>query len=59
MAVAAIAGWGSRTGKAADWLAEALGLYHTLGWFSASAVVGLIMFAILATLLYRTGLRRQ
>ena len=59
IAVAAIAGWGSRSGKAADWLAEAVGLYHKLGWFSTSAVVGLIMFAILGTLLYRTGLRRQ
>jgi hypothetical protein len=59
IAVAAIAGWGSRSGKAADWLAEAVGLYHKLGWFSTSAVVGLIMFAILGGLLYRTGLRRQ
>ena len=59
IAVAAIAGWGSRSGKAADWLAEAVGLYHKLGWLSTSAVVGLIMFAILGTLLYRTGLRRQ
>jgi putative OPT family oligopeptide transporter len=59
IAVAAIAGWGSRSGKAADWLADALGLYHTLGWFSASTLVALVMFAILGTLLYRTGLRRQ
>src|SRR5947209_8232417 len=59
IAVAAIAGWGSRTGKAADWLAEAVPLYHHLGWFATSAVVGLIMFAILGFLLYRTGLRRQ
>src|SRR5947209_5634702 len=59
IAVAAIAGWGSRTGKAADWLAGAVPLYHQLGWFATSAVVGLIMFAILGFLLYRTGLRRQ
>ncbi|HWC72753.1 MAG TPA: oligopeptide transporter, OPT family [Gemmatimonadales bacterium] len=57
--VAAIAGWGSRTGRAADWLADAVGLYQRLGAFSASAIVGLLMFAILGTLLYRTGLRRQ
>jgi len=59
IAVAAIAGWGSRTGKAADWLAEAVPLYHQVGWFATSAVIGLIMFAILGFLLYRTGLRRQ
>ena len=57
--VAAIAGWGSRTGKAADWLAEAIPLYHGLGWFATSAIVGLIMFSVLGFLLYRTGLRRQ
>jgi putative OPT family oligopeptide transporter len=57
--VAAIAGWGSRTGRAADWLAEALPLYHHLGWFATSAIFGLIMFSILGFLLYRTGLRRQ
>ena len=59
IAVAAIAGWGSRSGKAADWLAEALPLYHHLGWFATSAIFGLIMFAILGFLLYRTGLRKQ
>ena len=57
--VAAIAGWGSRTGRAADWLAEALPLYHHLGWFATSAIFGLIMFSILGFLLYRTGLRHQ
>ncbi|HUC41961.1 MAG TPA: oligopeptide transporter, OPT family [Gemmatimonadales bacterium] len=57
--VAAIAGWGSRTGRAADWLAEALPLYHHLGWFATSAIFGLMMFSILGFLLYRTGLRRQ
>jgi putative OPT family oligopeptide transporter len=59
IAVAAIAGWGSRSGKSADWLADAVGLYQKIGWFSGSAIVALIMFAILGTLLYRTGLRRQ
>jgi len=59
IAVAAIAGWGSTRGKAADWLAEAVPLYHQLGWFATSAIVGLIMFAILGVLLYRTGLRKQ
>src|SRR6266705_1202470 len=59
IAVAAIAGWGSARGMAADWLAEKIPLYHTLGAFATSAIVGLIMFAILGLLLYRTGLRRQ
>ena len=43
----------------AEWLADKVGLYHTLGGFATSAIVGLIMFAILGVLLYRTGLRRQ
>jgi hypothetical protein len=59
IAVAAIAGWGSRSGKAADWLAEAVGLYHSLGWLATSSIVGLIMFTVLGVLLYRTGLRKQ
>jgi hypothetical protein len=59
IAVAAIAGWGSRTGKSADWLAEWVGVYHKLGVVSASAITALIMFLILGFLLYRTGLRRQ
>src|SRR6266566_16306 len=59
IAVAAIAGWGSARGMAADWLAEKIPLHHTLGAFATSAIVGLIMFAILGFLLYRTGLRRQ
>jgi putative OPT family oligopeptide transporter len=58
IAVAAIAGWGSARGMAADWLAEAVGLYHTLGAVATSSVVGLVLFAVLATLLYRTGLRK-
>ena len=59
IAVAAIAGWGSARGMSAEWLAEKIGFYHTLGGFATSAIVGLIMFAILGVLLYRTGLRRQ
>jgi len=59
IAVAAIAGWGSTRGMAADWLAEKLGLYHALGAFATSAIAALIMFVILGFLLYRTGLRKQ
>src|SRR5204863_212098 len=59
IAVAAIAGWGSARGMAADWLAEKIPLYHALGGFATSAIIGLIMFATLGFLLYRTGLRRQ
>jgi len=59
IAVAAIAGWGSTRGKAADWLADAVNLHHTLGWVATSSIVGLVMFVILGTLLYRTGLRKQ
>ena len=59
IAVAAIAGWGSTRGKAADWLADAVGLHHTLGGFATSSIVGLAVFAVLGTLLYRTGLRKQ
>jgi Na+/glutamate symporter len=44
---------------AADWLAEKFGLYHSLGVVATSATVGLIMFAILGFLLYRTGMRKQ
>ncbi|HXM37107.1 MAG TPA: oligopeptide transporter, OPT family [Gemmatimonadales bacterium] len=59
IAVAAIAGWGSTRGKAADWLANAVGLHHALGAFATSSIVGLVLFAVLGTLLYRTGLRKQ
>ena len=59
IAVAAIAGWGSKTGKSADWLAEAVALYHRLGVVSASAITALIMFGILGFLLYRTGLKKH
>src|SRR6059036_3833878 len=37
IAVAAIAGWGSARGMAADWLAEKIPLYHALGGFATSA----------------------
>ncbi len=56
--VAAIAGWGSTRGKAADWLAEAVGLYHSLGGFATSSIVALVLFFALGALLYRTGLRK-
>jgi putative OPT family oligopeptide transporter len=59
IAVAAIAGWGSARGMSAEWLAEKLGLHNTLGGFATSSIVGLVMFAILGALLYRTGQRRQ
>jgi len=59
IAVAAIAGWGSARGKSADWLADSVRLYHALGGFATLAIVALVMFAILGTLLYRVGLRRQ
>ena len=58
IAVAAIAGWGSARGKAADWLAEMVGLYHSLGGFATSSLVALALFSVLAFLLYRTGLRK-
>jgi uncharacterized oligopeptide transporter (OPT) family protein len=57
--VAAIAGWGSRSGKSAEWLAESLGLHQALGGIATSSIVALIVFALLAVLLYRTGQRRQ
>ncbi|HET9386654.1 MAG TPA: OPT/YSL family transporter, partial [Gemmatimonadales bacterium] len=59
IAVAAIAGWGSRTGKSAEWLSEALGIHEALGGIATSSIVALVMFTILAVLLYRTGLRKQ
>jgi putative OPT family oligopeptide transporter len=58
IAVAAIAGWGSAHGKAADWLAEGVGLYHSLGGIATSSLVGLALFTVLGVLLYRTGLRK-
>ena len=59
IAVAAFAGWGSARGRAADWLAEAVGLYHTLGAFATSNIVALVIFALLGFGLYRVGLRKQ
>jgi uncharacterized oligopeptide transporter (OPT) family protein len=57
--VAAIAGWGSARGLSAEWLAEKVPVHQLLGSISTSAIVGLVMFAILGVLLYRTGLRKQ
>src|SRR5207245_9534497 len=47
IAVAAIAGWGSARGMAADWLAERIPLSHALGGFATSDIVGMILFALL------------
>jgi hypothetical protein len=58
IAVAAIAGWGSARGKAADWLADSVGLHHVLGGVATSSLVALVLFALLGALLYRIGLRR-
>ena len=59
IAVAAIAGWGSAHGRAADWLADSIKVHQALGGFATSAIVGLVIFAGLGFLLYRTGLRKQ
>ena len=59
IAVAAIAGWGSKSGKSAEWLSEALGLHDALGGIATSSIVALILFAVLGFLLYRTGLKKQ
>jgi hypothetical protein len=53
--VAAIAG----AKGSAEWLAETVGLHRVLGSFATSSIVGLIFFAILGTVLYRVGLRKQ
>lgn len=53
--IAAIAGWQG----SAEWLAETLGLHRALGGIATSSIVGLIVFALLGTLLYRVGLRKQ
>src|SRR5438552_5866712 len=42
----------------ADWLADTVGLYHTLGGFATSSLVALLLFGALGVLLYRVGLRR-
>ena len=59
IAVAAIAGWGSARGMSAEWLAEKLRLHEALGWFATAPIIGLVIFATLGFLLYRTGLRKQ
>jgi putative OPT family oligopeptide transporter len=59
IAVAAVAGWGSANNLSAEWLSEKFPLYRALGPIATSSIVGLIMFAILGVLLYRTGRRRQ
>jgi len=59
IAVAAIAGWGSARGRAAEWLADKIPLHQVLGSISTSSIVGLVLFAILGFLLYRTGLRKH
>jgi uncharacterized oligopeptide transporter (OPT) family protein len=59
IAVAAIAGWGSARGMSAEWLAEKLGLHEALGSFATAPLIGLLFFATLGFLLYRTGLRKQ
>jgi uncharacterized oligopeptide transporter (OPT) family protein len=59
IAVAAIAGWGSARGMAAEWLADKIPLHQALGSISTSSIVGLVLFAILGFLLYRTGLRKH
>ena len=46
IAVAAIAGWGSRSGKAADWLAEAVPLYHHRIFLSDGRVVSVPFFDV-------------
>jgi putative OPT family oligopeptide transporter len=53
--IAAIAG----AKGSADWLADHVGLHHALGGFAESSVVGLIIFGLLGTLLFRIGLRKQ
>jgi hypothetical protein len=55
IAVAAIAG---KAGSA-EWLADKIGLYHTLGAFSTSTIVALVIFFLLGFGLYRVGRRKQ
>jgi len=60
IAVAAIAGWGSRTGKAADWLAEAVPLLSPPGLVcDGQPSFGLIMFGFWASSSIGLGLRKQ
>ena len=50
---------GSARGMAAEWLADKIPLHQALGSISTSSIVGLLLFAILGFLLYRTGLRKH
>ena len=43
----------------ADWLANTVGLYRALGGLATSSITALVLFAVLGTVLYRIGLRRQ
>jgi len=42
----------------ADWLADTVGIYHSLGAFATSNVTALALFAVLGFVLYRIGLRK-
>ncbi|MGH7531305.1 MAG: OPT family oligopeptide transporter [Gemmatimonadales bacterium] len=53
--VAGIAGWKG----SAEWLADAVGLYRSLGAFATSNIVPLVLLVLLAALLYRVALRRS
>jgi hypothetical protein len=53
--IAAIAG----AKGSAEWLAETLRLHHVLGSVATSSLVGLAIFAVLGTILYRVGLRKN
>ena len=55
IALAAIAG----AKGSADWLADAVGIYRSLGAIATSNTVSLLLFAALGVVLYRVGLRRQ
>jgi putative OPT family oligopeptide transporter len=43
----------------AEWLADTVGLYHTIGGFATSNVVPLVIFALLGFGLYRVSVRKQ
>jgi putative OPT family oligopeptide transporter len=53
--IAAIAG----AKGSAEWLADTVNLYHRIGAFATSNIVALVIFALLGTVLYRIGLRKQ
>jgi uncharacterized oligopeptide transporter (OPT) family protein len=42
----------------ADWLGQAVGLYHGLGSVATSSLAALLVFGLLGALLFRVGLRR-